>query len=169
MAVTPVILQIVGYQNSGKTTVVERIIETLTEIGYKVGTCKHHGHGGKPNLPKGKDSTRHLEAGAVAAGVDGDGLFVFAASAIEDWLKLYQFLDIDVVLIEGYKRKPYNKIVCIRQEDDRKLLNELTNIQAVFSWIPIDEHERVFAIEDESSYLAWIVKYVRRELACMKL
>lgn len=40
------ILQIVGYQNSGKTTLVEKMVHALTEREMKVATIKHHGHGG---------------------------------------------------------------------------------------------------------------------------
>ncbi|MFX3623716.1 MAG: molybdopterin-guanine dinucleotide biosynthesis protein B [Ectobacillus sp.] len=167
MAVKPVILQIVGYQNSGKTTAAEKIIRALTEAGYKVGSFKHHGHGGKPDIPE-KDSTRHLQAGAVIAGVEGDGLFLFTARGLDDWLALYRHLHIDVVIIEGYKQKPYHKIVCVRSEEDKELLNSLTNIQAVLSWIPVYEHETVFSIQDEEAYLAWCVEYVRREMECMK-
>ncbi|GAA3320219.1 hypothetical protein GCM10020331_030320 [Ectobacillus funiculus] len=47
MEVRPVILQIAGYQNSGKTTVAEQIISSLTKEGLRVASFKHHGHGGK--------------------------------------------------------------------------------------------------------------------------
>lgn len=46
------ILQIVGYQNSGKTTLMEKLIQALTYEGMKVATIKHHGHGGYPEVPK---------------------------------------------------------------------------------------------------------------------
>lgn len=46
------ILQVVGHQNSGKTTLIEKCIKELTNHGIKVGTFKHHGHGGKPDIPK---------------------------------------------------------------------------------------------------------------------
>ena len=46
MGGAPSILQIVGYQNSGKTTLVEKIVHALAESEMKVATIKHHGHGG---------------------------------------------------------------------------------------------------------------------------
>ena len=47
---SPSILQIVGYQNSGKTTLVGKIVHVLTESEMKVATIKHHGHGGFPEV-----------------------------------------------------------------------------------------------------------------------
>ncbi len=53
------ILQIVGYQNSGKTTFVEKLAEKLGQLGVKIGCLKHHGHGGEPDVfAEGKDSDR---------------------------------------------------------------------------------------------------------------
>ncbi|MPU17873.1 molybdopterin-guanine dinucleotide biosynthesis protein MobB, partial [Acinetobacter baumannii] len=43
MGKAPSILQIVGYQNSGKTTLVEKVVYALAEQNMKVATIKHHG------------------------------------------------------------------------------------------------------------------------------
>lgn len=42
------IVQVVGFQNSGKTTFIERILEKASEQGVHLGCLKHHGHGGEP-------------------------------------------------------------------------------------------------------------------------
>lgn len=39
------VYQIVGFQNSGKTTLMESIINYWSKHDLKVGTIKHHGHG----------------------------------------------------------------------------------------------------------------------------
>lgn len=67
------ILQIVGYQNSGKTTLMEQLIKQATMEGLRVGTIKHHGHGGVPTIETSKDSSRHEQAGAVVTAVEGAG------------------------------------------------------------------------------------------------
>ena len=54
------VFQIVGYQNSGKTTLMEKVISGAAEKGVRVAYIKHHGHGGAPDA---KDSTRHQQAG----------------------------------------------------------------------------------------------------------
>lgn len=49
------ILQVVGYQNSGKTTFVEMLLEKLEHDGVQAGCLKHHGHGeSRMLLPKEK-------------------------------------------------------------------------------------------------------------------
>ncbi|WP_129730636.1 molybdopterin-guanine dinucleotide biosynthesis protein B [Ectobacillus funiculus] len=166
MEVRPVILQIAGYQNSGKTTVAEQIISSLTKEGLRVASFKHHGHGGKPALPEGKDSTRHMHAGSLAAAVEGDGTFAITIQdeqfQLEQWIELCHSINIDVLLIEGYKEKPYEKIVCIRSEEDRKLLR-LSNVIAVVSWIPIESDFPVFSVQEEELYCAWMSGYLRRK------
>lgn len=166
MEVRPIILQIVGYQNSGKTTVAEHIISSLTKEGLRVATFKHHGHGGKPALPEGKDSTRHMHAGSVAAAVEGDGTFAITIQdeqfQLEQWIELCGSISIDVLLIEGYKKKAYEKIVCIRSEEDKELL-QLSNIIAVISWIPIESDVPVFSVQEEELYCTWVSGYLRRK------
>ena len=45
-APTPAVpaIAFIGYQNSGKTTLVEKVIAELTRRGLRVGSLKHHGH-----------------------------------------------------------------------------------------------------------------------------
>ena len=38
------IIQIVGYKNSGKTTLMAHAVSFLKEKGFTVATIKHHGH-----------------------------------------------------------------------------------------------------------------------------
>lgn len=47
-APTPAVpaIAFIGYQNSGKTTLVEKVIAELTRRGLRVGSLKHHGHHG---------------------------------------------------------------------------------------------------------------------------
>ena len=39
------IVSIVGKSDSGKTTLIEKLIPELTRRGYRVATVKHHAHG----------------------------------------------------------------------------------------------------------------------------
>ncbi|RYL92097.1 molybdopterin-guanine dinucleotide biosynthesis protein B [Sporolactobacillus sp. THM7-4] len=158
----PCILQIVGYQNSGKTTAAGNIIRYLTQRGYKVGSFKHHGHGGTPRLPEDKDSTRLLEAGAVLSGVSGGGVFALSTSLPLNWIDLCRWLDIDVLLIEGYKQKDYDKIVCIRGRDEIDLLKKLSHVEAIVSWIPLPDEKNVFSIDDRR-YCEWVARYIENK------
>ena len=59
------ILQIVGYKKSGKTTLMRHIVSFLKSHGYTVATIKHHGHG-KEDIQlqdSDVDHMKHFEAG----------------------------------------------------------------------------------------------------------
>ncbi|PIP08805.1 MAG: molybdopterin-guanine dinucleotide biosynthesis protein B, partial [Syntrophobacteraceae bacterium CG23_combo_of_CG06-09_8_20_14_all_50_8] len=60
--VIPVVC-IVGESDTGKTTLIEKIIPELKRRDYRVATIKHHGHGFDIDH-EGKDSWRHKKAGA---------------------------------------------------------------------------------------------------------
>ena len=57
-------IAVVGRHNSGKTTLIEKLIAALVERGHDVGSIKHHSHLGIEVDYPGKDSYRHRAAGA---------------------------------------------------------------------------------------------------------
>ena len=58
------IIDVAGLKKSGKTTVVENLVQGLKSLGYKVGTVKKiHIPGFTIDTP-GKDTYRHKQAGA---------------------------------------------------------------------------------------------------------
>ncbi|EMY8535249.1 molybdopterin-guanine dinucleotide biosynthesis protein B [Bacillus paranthracis] len=170
MGKAPSLLQIVGYQNSGKTTLVEKIVHALAERKIKVATIKHHGHGGFPEVAQ-KDSERHRKAGAVVSSVEGAGLLSLS-SLREEWslqeiIRLYEFFEVDIILIEGYKKESYPKVVLLRSEEDVELLHKVENIVAVITWYDapanLREEYTVFHITEEELYIDWFVQTVRRK------
>ncbi|MFJ8528134.1 molybdopterin-guanine dinucleotide biosynthesis protein B [Bacillus sp. NPDC094106] len=167
MGRTASILQIVGYQNSGKTTLVEKFVRVLTNEGMKVATIKHHGHGGFPEVPQ-KDSERHRQAGAVVSSVEGAGLLSLSSLrdkwSLEEIIHLYEFFEVDIILIEGYKTETYPKVVLLRSMEDAALLNKVENVMAVITWDDIQslqETYKTFHITEEESYMKWLVEVVR--------
>ncbi|ASB89817.1 molybdopterin-guanine dinucleotide biosynthesis protein B [Bacillus sonorensis] len=168
------ILQIVGYQNSGKTTFVERLLEKLESLGVKAGCLKHHGHGGEPDLiGEGKDSARFLLAGAAASGVEGDGVFQFTARGgwtLEKLIAVYGLLSIDCLLIEGFKQASYPKIVMVRNEEDHQLVEQLDGVLAVIyqrGKPPVTTPDiKSFHIEDPGA-VSFILQHLKEEGVCL--
>jgi molybdopterin-guanine dinucleotide biosynthesis adapter protein len=136
--VKPIIYQIVGYQNSGKTTFILKLIEALKNEGIKSVTIKHHGHGGRPDVIPQKDSTKHLKAGALAALVEGDGRLVLQADesflTLDEQIRFLDFFKPDIILIEGHKKQSYPKLLILRNMNDLSLIANVTNIKAVLVW-----------------------------------
>ncbi len=65
------VVAIVGGSNSGKTTLIEKLIPIFRQRGYRVGTIKHVMHEMVFDQ-SGKDSWRHAMAGADTVMVDAD-------------------------------------------------------------------------------------------------
>lgn len=134
----PVAFQIVGYKNSGKTTLVSKLVNKLAVDDWAVITVKHHGHGGQPDFPKGKDTSLHIEAGAYASLVEGGGRMILQVEqqsmSLKDQIELLSFFKVDFLLIEGHKQEDYPKAVLVRDQNDLDLLKKLNNIVVVFFW-----------------------------------
>lgn len=168
--VNPVIIQITGFQNSGKTSFVKRLLCDLGNEDISAVTVKHHGHGGKPSLPEGKDSAQHIAAGAIASLVEGDGRLIIQAEkkewSLEEKLRLLLPFQSDVILIEGHKYEDYPKVVLVRQRQEIAELLNLKNIIAVYFWesASIDEVKLAgipaFHIDSHEGY-QWLVQYLR--------
>ena len=115
-------LAFIGYQNSGKTTLVEKVIAELARRGLRVGTVKHHGHAGFDIDVPGKDSWRHAQAGSKHVGLIAPGRYAeYADTASELPLSelLDRYRDVDVVIVEGYKAEGLANIVVARSGVDR--------------------------------------------------
>ncbi|MBX9971951.1 molybdopterin-guanine dinucleotide biosynthesis protein B [Cytobacillus firmus] len=173
MVKEPVIFQVSGYQNSGKTTLVNKLISGLKEKGLSVITIKHHGHGGKPETPGGKDSSSHIEFGAAASLVEGGGRLLLQAEkkswSLEEQIRIALQLQPDVVLLEGHKKASFPKALLLRSDEDLHLLEDLTNICALFCWEDkVTKHKTAdletpfFSIRDPKGP-EWIIEYLVSE------
>ena len=135
------ILCFVGRSNSGKTTLIERLLPELVQAGYRVATIKHAGHGFDLDT-EGKDSWRHKRAGASSVIVLSKGSLAMF-SDISDETKIEElrdrFLDrsMDLVIAEGWKSDGYPKIVVVRDQFGEVPVSQ-DGLLAVVAAKPID-------------------------------
>lgn len=126
----PLIISVVGYANSGKTTLLEKMIPLLKTRGYSVGVIKHTSHGFSLDQ-SGKDSQKFTQAGADGAAVIGDGQIGFLGTVDEadplllDRIEQAFFPDKDLVLVEGFKKSNKPKIVVLTPGQEETLLAEI--------------------------------------------
>lgn len=156
------ILCFVGRSNSGKTTVIERLIPELTRVGYRIATVKHAGHGFELDT-EGKDSWRHKQAGASAVVVLSKGSMAMFADVSEE-IKVEEirdrFLDseIDLIIAEGWKSEDYPKIAVVREH-----LGEVTvsteGLLAIVSMKPIQSSVPCFERDDIQNLAELIVRH----------
>jgi molybdopterin-guanine dinucleotide biosynthesis protein MobB len=133
------VVTIIGKSKSGKTTLLEKLIPVLRQKGYRVGTVKHHAHANFEIDQPGKDSWRHARAGSqhvVIAAPDQIASYRFIEAELSLDEVLDEFRDVDIVLVEGYKRagKPAIEIVQVEQGFEligspKQLLAVATNAQ----------------------------------------
>lgn len=114
----PPILCFVGRSNSGKTTIIERLIPALVREGYRLATIKHAGHGFNMDT-EGKDSWRHKQAGAQTVIVTSKGSLAMYTDTdeevgIEQLRARYATQGIDLIIAEGWKSEGHPKIVVVR-------------------------------------------------------
>ena len=117
---------VVGWKNTGKTGLMERLVTEFTGRGLRVSTLKHAHHSFDIDHA-GKDSHRHRMAGATE---------VLLASR-NRWALMHELRDeeepaltdllpklapVDLVLIEGYKRDQHPKIEAHRGEVNTPLI-----------------------------------------------
>lgn len=112
------IVSVVGRTDSGKTTLIERLIPALGQYGCRVATIKHHHHGDFEADHPGKDSWRHARAGAVATALAGSqrlAVFQKVEGRLSPELIAGLFVQRpDLVLTEGFKEAPFPKIEVVR-------------------------------------------------------
>lgn len=109
------IIAISGVKNSGKTTLITRLIPYLRDQGCRVAVIKHDGHDFEADV-KGTDSYCHKQAGAYATAVYSSHQFMVVKeqedTETEEMLRL--FPEADVILLEGLKYSDYPKVELIR-------------------------------------------------------
>ena len=115
----PVAIAVVGVHNSGKTTLIEKLIPILKARGLGVGTIKHTCHEGFEIDVAGTDTFRHRSAGSEAVAISSGTKTVFVREfkselTLEKLLELYESQDL--VLVEGFKKSALPKIEVFRKE-----------------------------------------------------
>jgi len=156
------IISIVGKSDSGKTTLIEKLVPELTRRGYRVATVKHDIHGFEVDR-EGKDSWRHKQAGAHTVVISSPNKVALIRDVEKDFTldeireKLIQ--DVDLILSEGYKKDIQPKIEVFRKEKHKKLLcTKKDNLVAIVSNQKFNVGVPCFHLEDMKGLSNFIEK-----------
>src|SRR5262249_5333680 len=121
------IIGLAGWSGSGKTTLLVKVIPRLVARGLSVSTLKHAHHAFDIDQP-GKDSHSHRLAGATEVLIGsanrwalGHELRRAAEPALGDLLA--RLSQVDLVLVEGYKRERHPKLEVYRAAVGKPLLH----------------------------------------------
>lgn len=126
-------IALVGHANTGKTTLVSRLIQRFRKRGVRVAAVKHAPHGYDADVP-GRDTWKYYQSGAeVVAAVGPDSLTLHQRLQVEPSLQevLERIEGVDLIIVEGFKQEPGPKIEVLREgysEGRLKLGSELVAV-----------------------------------------
>ena len=157
------VIGVAGFKNSGKTTLVEKLVEQLTQQGFRISTVKHAHHSFDIDH-EGRDSFRHRAAGATEVAVVSRHRFAImhelrdeeAPSLTEILAKL---APCDLVIVEGYKRDGHAKIEVRNLDlDHPELAGDDPTVVAIAATGPIaNARVPVFSRDDVAALVKFIV------------
>jgi molybdopterin-guanine dinucleotide biosynthesis protein MobB len=139
------IIHIAGTSGSGKTTLIRSLIPALEDIG-PVGVVKHVGHH-TIALEAGKDTTSFYSSGAsISAGIDSEKMIMVAKeTSLDETLVQLCNAGMQFAIVEGFKAKPYLKILIGEGEGTQNVLMTDPSVDEVVQ--RLDEFEEFTTAE----------------------
>ncbi|MDO0821772.1 molybdopterin-guanine dinucleotide biosynthesis protein B [Desulfosporosinus nitroreducens] len=146
----PVISIVGGKSNSGKTTLLEKLIREAKRRGWRVATLKHDVHGFEMDQP-GKDTWRHDRAGADVVAISSPKRIAVLERVSDDQPLdevLARIQGVDVIFTEGYKHANKPKIEVYRSAVHQELFSKLEDLIAIASDVEFDNGIPCFGLDD---------------------
>ncbi len=117
---TAPVFGVVGWKNSGKTTLMVKLIEAFAARGLNVAAVKHAHHGFDIDQ-EGRDSFRYRAAGASTVAISSRARFAVMTElkdrpepALADLVRC--IAGVDLILVEGFKSENHLKLEVRRRE-----------------------------------------------------
>ena len=141
------ILAFTGYSNSGKTTLIRKVLEKLSSQ-YKIAVIKHHGHADdKKSSGNIKDTEYFKKAGAAEVEL------IIGSYPIESAIENMNKKDIDLIILEGFKTMKFPKFF-LKRENTKEMDCKLDNLIGIISddkndkidgliWFNIDDIDNI--------------------------
>jgi molybdopterin-guanine dinucleotide biosynthesis protein B len=133
----PRVAGIIGYKNSGKTTLTSALARVLTGRGHEVAVVKHLSH--HVDLPEKDTAVLGRAAGQVGyISPQASGVLWNKQLCLED---VIPYLEAEFTLVEGFKtEKTFPKVVCLHgePEDERGRWEDLFDGLAICAVAPLE-------------------------------
>jgi molybdopterin-guanine dinucleotide biosynthesis protein B len=158
------VIGIAGWSGAGKTTLISRVIPYLRQQGLRVSVIKHAHHDFDVDIP-GKDSWVHRQSGAeevLVSSANRWALMHELRGAAEPELPelLKKMSPVDLVVIEGFKSKPYPRIEVYRKASGKPpLFPDDPAIAGVATDVAIKTTLDVAHLDDIPAVAAMMQKY----------
>lgn len=158
------LISICGCKNSGKTTLITKLINRFCELGYKVATIKHDGHDFRGDI-KGTDTYKHKESGAYGTAIFSDNKFMIVKEQKEtDEKEIISFFsEADIIILEGLKNSDYPKFEIIRKGNSNTSVCNKNNLIAILSdMTDIDGVDKIIDLNNIDLIVEEILKYMNK-------
>ncbi|MCR8631119.1 molybdopterin-guanine dinucleotide biosynthesis protein B [Paenibacillus radicis (ex Xue et al. 2023)] len=160
-----------GFSNSGKTTLISKLVAHFTNSGLKVAVIKHDAHGHYKEA-EGTDSTHYRQAGAAATVVVSPTSYMaFRREAVdlEQIVEMLQAQSYELILVEGFKNGTHDKIALFLNEEQAEIFESLS--QAPAAAASLESLKELapatipfFNIDDISGIAAWIEVHMKNTI-----
>ena len=157
-----IIAAVSGVKNSGKTTMMEKLIAELSRRGLRVAAIKHDGHDFTPDVP-GTDSWRFGQAGACGYAIYSPVRYALVRMTPTDERDFFPvFPEADVILLEGFKDSAYPKIEVVRAGNSERPVCDPATLLAVCSDLPLELGDIPVLGLDDAERAADLILTLRR-------
>ncbi len=156
---------VIGYSNSGKTTLIERLIPIFRARGLSVSAIKNAHHGFDMDRP-GKDSFRYREAGAGQVLIATALRWAMLTETPQQSATLDELLALlapcDLVIIEGFKSEGHIPRIEVRRASQAEpaIFPHDPNVVAVAADGPIDTGLPVLDLNAPAKIAEFISTYL---------
>jgi len=140
MTKRPFLMAISGCKNSGKTTLITKLIPKFCKKGYKVATIKHDGHDFQGDVV-GTDTYKHKNAGAYGTAIFSKNKFMVIKEEkfIDETYFIKLFPEADIIFLEGFKASDYPKLEIVRRGNSNRPICNKKNLVGIISDINVIE------------------------------
>ena len=156
------IVGIVGWKDSGKTTIATKIINKLSSKNFRVASIKHAHHAFDIDH-ENTDSFKHRSAGSSQVIVSSSKRWVKISELNNSKEKtldelINQLSEIDIVIVEGFKKENHPKIEIIKNDNDNYLFGKIKNIKAIISNNKLETDLRIFKNDEIDNIVDFILR-----------
>ena len=153
-------IAIVGFKNSGKTTLAIAIAKALKNKNYKVAVIKHSG---KPIPREESDTGKFLKEIEKVVLITPESTEIMFNTSW-DLKKIIPLLSADFLVIEGFKNlKYFPKIICLREESDKESLSDGLELFSVGIDVSLKVNKVVDYLITEENDLEIMVEEIERK------
>ncbi len=177
------VIQICGYKNSGKTTLLAGLVEIFKGMNLHTAVIKHDVHGFEGDV-EATDTYKLRKAGATATAITSPWRTAVVEECETPLTELIgRFQSYDLILVEGFKQAVYPKLVMLHHPEDVGLISQLGEIAALvcrrekeagllsegesaFAWDALLSGEQIipmFYADEVDKIAEWILKLVEVE------